>query len=124
MGTTRRERGDLQLSQKAGARHYKPLQQLACQCRSVLNSTVYHAKDCASFLGGDASHELLRGCKKYSRCSTSAAHRYCFSRCHGMKEVASLPSKQLRYTTSTGLQLQLAHGYRSASCTACSSKCR
>ncbi|CAN8028942.1 unnamed protein product, partial [Ixodes persulcatus] len=43
---------------------------------------------------------------------------------HGMKEVASLPSKQLRYTTSTGLQLQLAHGYHSASRTACSSKCR
>uniref|UniRef100_A0A6B0TZT3 Putative secreted protein n=1 Tax=Ixodes ricinus TaxID=34613 RepID=A0A6B0TZT3_IXORI len=62
--------------------------------------------------------------QQYSRCSTSAAHRYCFSRYHGMKEVASLPSKQLRYTTSTGLQLQLAHGHHSASCTACSSKCR
>uniref|UniRef100_A0A4D5RC78 Uncharacterized protein n=1 Tax=Ixodes scapularis TaxID=6945 RepID=A0A4D5RC78_IXOSC len=32
------------------------------------------------------------------------------------------PFHQLRDTTSTGLQLQLAHGYRSASCTASSSK--
>ncbi|XP_042144804.1 uncharacterized protein LOC120843187 [Ixodes scapularis] len=48
---------------------------------------------CASSLGGDASHG------------------------------AGLPPfHQLRDTTSTGLQLQLAHGYRSASCTASSSK--
>ncbi|CAN7941752.1 unnamed protein product [Ixodes pacificus] len=91
MGTTRRERGDLQLFQGSS----KTLQAFAATGQPVPLCSEQHCVPCRGFVQALRATTLATNrfvdAQKYSRCSTSAAHRYCFSRYHGMKEVA-LPS--------------------------------
>ncbi|XP_042145349.1 uncharacterized protein LOC120840839 isoform X1 [Ixodes scapularis] len=77
---------------------------------------------CASSLGGDASHDWLRGCTEILEALDVCGSSVLFFPVPRHEGAGLPPFHQLRDTTSTGLQLQLAHGYRSASCTASSSK--